>query len=83
MPEFTPVRSLVDVFNLDPMEVYFGFQAGLEDAPEPGSWASRAYIHGWRNGRVQGGHVPRDAAQEVVYYQHLVATGFSETPANH
>ena len=63
MSEWQPVTTLSDLEALDSAEVYEGYTDGFEGLPEPGNNRSRSYWHGWRNGRVDGGHQPKDAAQ--------------------
>lgn len=67
MPEFSPVTTLRELEALDDAEVLAGYVAGFRGAPEPVSSAvSRSYWHGWRNGRVDGGHAAVDAAQLLL-----------------
>ena len=62
MPEFAPCDSLKDLAGLDLQEILQGYQHGLEGHPEPlSSVYSRAFVHGWRSGRVDGGHNEADA----------------------
>jgi hypothetical protein len=71
MSEFYPVRTVVDLDHLDEDEIVAGYKAGLHGAQEPGSDKSRAYWHGWRNGRVDGNHDQIDSAQ-VELARHMV-----------
>jgi len=71
MSEWTPVMSAAELAVLDPDETMAGYRAGLENAPEPGSDRSRSYWHGWRNGRVDGGHAQPDLAQQMVAREYL------------
>jgi len=73
MPEFAPVTTIADLDMLDGDEMTDGYLAGYRDAPEPGSDRGRSYWHGWRNGRMDGGHAAKDDAQaqlaRAVYVQ--------------
>lgn len=77
MSEFAPVSELADVWMLDEHEVALGYRCGLANNPAPGSWASRAFWHGWRSGRVDGGHAESDPVQEVLAYRWQAAMGFN------
>jgi hypothetical protein len=57
------VTSMAEMALLNPEEMMAGYWAGIADAPEPDMEQSRAFHHGWRNGRVDGGHAKLDAAQ--------------------
>jgi len=48
---------------LDDDDIAAGYSAGLEGAPAPASDRSKGYWHGWRNGLVDSGRLPADAAQ--------------------
>ncbi len=63
MPEntFAPVRSVADLDTLDDAEIVGGYHDGRAGEPKPGGNRSRAYWHGWRVGRVDGGHAQPDA----------------------
>lgn len=64
MSEFARVVDPADAELLDDTECVWGYQAGLRNAPEPvASSISRAFRHGWRNGRVDAGHAEPDVAQ--------------------
>jgi hypothetical protein len=63
MSEFAPVRTVDDLNALDLQDMLKGYQAGRSGEPEPGSDKSRAFWHGWRNGRVDGQHDQIDSAQ--------------------
>lgn len=66
MSEFRPITSLADLLRQDRPDMDAGYRAGLVNAREPGSDRSRSYWHGWRQGRVAGGHAEPDAAQIVL-----------------
>ncbi len=65
-----PVSELADLYQLDPVEMKDGYRAGLDGDGEPGDNRSRAYWHGWRNGRTDsdGGrtHPPDDAQRALA-----------------
>ena len=66
MSEFQPVTTLADLETIDDAECTAGYLAGLNNEPEPGNTRSRSYWHGWRNGRMDGGHAEPDAAQDEL-----------------
>jgi hypothetical protein len=66
MSEFAPITTLEDLEQQPDEELIAGYRSGYRNEPEPGSDRSRAFWHGWRNGRVDGGHAPIDAAQEAL-----------------
>ena len=69
MPEFPPVASLSDLAGLDHEDIVFGFVAGAGGEPEPvASVFSRAYVHGWRVGRVNAGLDEPDAFIRLLDY---------------
>ncbi len=63
MAEFRAVSTLVELMMLDDDDVAAGYSAGLDGAPPPASDRSKGYWHGWRNGLVDSGRRPADAAQ--------------------
>jgi len=71
MSEWNPVTQVSELALLDMNETCAGYQAGLAGDPEPGSDRSRSYWHGWRNGRVDGGHAQPDLAQQMVAREYL------------
>lgn len=58
MSEYQPVRHPRELLQIDQGDMMAGYYAGLAGAPFPGETRSRSYWHGWRNGRVIGGHDP-------------------------
>lgn len=58
---FAPVRTAADLDTLDDAETVEGYHDGRAGEPEPGGNRSRSYWHGWRVGRVDGGHARPDA----------------------
>jgi hypothetical protein len=71
-----PVTTLGDLDTMDWEEVCEGYCDGRKNELEPGDNRSRSYWHGWRNGMVDGGHRPKDAAQaelaRLVYARGLL-----------
>lgn len=62
MSEFNPFEFKdIDLIN---DEVVEGYRSGYRGETEPGSDKSRSFFHGWRNGRVDGGHDQIDCAQQ-------------------
>jgi ribosome modulation factor len=55
--------------ELDKRDVYHGYKAGLNGAPEPSIELNRDYWHGWRNGMVDGGHWknPDEAQRKLAH----------------
>lgn len=45
-------------------DVIDGYGSGYRGDREPGSDKSRSFFHGWKNGRVDGGHDPIDERQQ-------------------
>ncbi len=63
MSEFALVETVADFRLLDDGEILEGYFDGFHGAPTPGSDRSRAFWHGWRNGRVDAGLAEPDSAQ--------------------
>ncbi len=72
---FEPVRSVSDFHTLDEGEVLEGYLDGVQGAPSRPD-RSRAYWHGWRNGRVDSGRSQPDQAHV------LLARAFAELAWN-
>lgn len=53
----SPVVSIADLFAMDDAEMSAGYRAGIAGEPCPDD-RSRAFWHGWRCGRVDGGFDP-------------------------
>ena len=66
MAEFAPVRTIADFRRLDEGETLEGYLDGFHGGPKPGSDRSRAFWHGWRNGRVDAGLAEPDGAQRAL-----------------
>lgn len=73
MSEFEKISTLQDLNVQDEADLLAGYRAGLDNAQEPGSDKSRSFWHGWRNGRVDGGHVRIDADQEKLAKLYVAA----------
>lgn len=74
MSEFTPVETVDDLNSLDDDEIVAGYRSGFRGEPEPGSDKSRAFWHGWRNGRVDIGLAQPDVHQALLVrsmYPHI------------
>lgn len=71
MSEREPVTTLEDLESLERDEVMEGYRDGIAGEPAPGGNRSRSYWHGWRNGMVDGGHMPKDAAQAALAKAYL------------
>lgn len=52
--------------SLDDADVLDGYRDGRRNEPEPGDNRSLAYCHGWRNGRVDGGHAQPSREQMAL-----------------
>lgn len=46
-----PVTTAAELAEMDSDEILDGYRDGLEGDAEPGDNRSKAYWHGWRNGR--------------------------------
>lgn len=75
MPEFKPPANWVEACTLamlDEEALVCGYKFGFAGFPEPEAMrCGAAFMHGWRNGRVDGGHAEADRAQELVLYDAL------------
>ncbi len=58
-----PVSTLQQLSELDDPEILEGYHDGLQNELTPGGNRSESYYHGWRNGRVDAGHIQPDEAQ--------------------
>lgn len=66
MAEFASVTTVDEFRSLDDGDVLEGYLDGVSAMPAPGSDRSRAYWHGWLNGRVDAGLAQPDAAQIML-----------------
>jgi hypothetical protein len=66
MAEFAPVETIEDFRQLDDGEILEGYFDGFHGGSPPGSSRSRAFWHGWRNGRVDAGLAKPDFAQRAL-----------------
>lgn len=63
MPEYLPVTTLDDLDRLDDVEILAGYLSGRRGDAEPShNRVSRGFWHGWRNGAMDTGRLPPDAA---------------------
>lgn len=74
MSEFKPVTELDDLNALDSDEIVEGYWSGYRGDQEPGNNHSRAYWHGWRNGRVDGKYEESDDAQRLLAQRVVAAS---------
>lgn len=56
--------DLLDI--LDNKELFEGYCDGRDNAPAPGGNRSYSYWHGWRNGMMDGNHMPHDGASRTL-----------------
>lgn len=61
-----PIRTAVQLAQLDDAEVLEGYQDGLSGEAEPGDNRSLSYWHGWRNGTADRTHKPDDAMCALI-----------------
>lgn len=61
-----PVTTAAELSTFDPEEIAEGYRAGFDGDKEPGDNRSKAFWHGWRNGRTDRGLAPVDAAQRAL-----------------
>jgi hypothetical protein len=61
--EFKSISTFADIALLDKEEMMDGYWHGLQGGTDTGSDKSRAFIHGWRNGRVDAGLAEPDCFQ--------------------
>ena len=66
MDDRSPVTTLAELETLDIAEIVEGYRDGMSGDPEPGGNRSKGYWHGWRNGRVDGGHAEPDEAMSAL-----------------
>ena len=57
-----PITDAAELDALDDAELLEGYRDGRSGDDEPGGNRSLSYWHGWRNGRMDGGHDEIDAA---------------------
>ncbi len=75
MAEFAPVETIADFRQLDDGDTLEGYFDGFHGSPEPGSDRSRAFWHGWRNGRVDAGLAEPDHAQLALEQEFCLIAG--------
>ena len=64
--ERTPVTTADELASFDKTEVLDGYRDGLSGEPEPGDNRSKAYWHGWRNGRNDRAGIAEQSQRELV-----------------
>lgn len=62
MAEFRFVQTVSDFKTLDDGDILEGYLDGFHATGTPDSSRSRGYWHGWRNGVIESGRSPADAA---------------------
>jgi len=62
MAEFRSVQTVSDFKTLDDGDILEGYLDGFHATGTPDSRRSRGYWHGWRNGVIESGQLPPDAA---------------------
>ena len=75
-----PVRFYSEVIHLDEKELSAGYDAGYAGRGCPPQ-ASRAYWHGWRNGRIEADVMPLDEAAKCLRDQASKIEPFRDFPA--
>lgn len=71
MSEYSPLSSITELATLDNDDCLAGYFAGLDGDPEPGSDKSKSYWHGWRNGMMDRGRMPIDAAARNLAHEYV------------
>ena len=61
-----PITTVAELEALDHDEVLEGYHDGHDGVPEPGNNRSFSYWHGWRNGMIDRGRLPVDAAAHAL-----------------
>lgn len=74
-----PVSSVADLNTLDEAEIIEGYRDAF-DGGDCGDNRSRSYWHGWRNGMMDRGRMPKDEhaaalAHEVIQHQRERGSG--------
>ncbi len=75
MTDRTPIRNAEELAGLDDAEILDGYLSGRDGEPEPGGNRSFSFWHGWRTGRVDGGHDEKDAAMGELA-RDVIKTGY-------
>lgn len=71
MIERIPITSAEQLNMLDTDEIVEGYLDGRNNEP-CGNNRSTSFWHGWRNGRVDGGHAQKDNAQSMLAHDVLI-----------
>lgn len=75
----TPATTVEEVMAFDLEEVVDGYRDGRSGDPEPGDNRSKAYWHGWRNGRGDLMGTADPAQRELA--RNFIANGMPIHPA--
>lgn len=70
-----PITKANQLNDLDDAELMQGYWDGKDNEPEPGDNRSYSYWHGWRNGMMDGKHMPHDAASRALAHD-VIETGY-------
>jgi hypothetical protein len=77
----SPITKAQYLDSLDNTDVLEGYHDGRAGDPEPGDNRSFSYWHGWRNGRIDGGHDKPDAASAALA-KDVIESGWLKNIAN-
>ena len=80
-PYGSPVTTLAELDALDSGETAEGYNDGRANEPPPSGNRSKSYWHGWRNGMVDGGHMPIDPAMRELARLVVVQPRLRPAPA--
>lgn len=83
LAERVPLVSAAQLSGLSEDEIVEGYRDGLEGWAEPGDNRSLSYWHGWRNGAVDGGHVPKDIYQATLAHSVVAERRVAALRARH
>ncbi|RZI59728.1 MAG: hypothetical protein EOP14_03970 [Pseudomonas sp.] len=61
--KFLAVRTVAECRRLDESDVMLGYLDGFQGNSISSQTVSHSYLHGWRNGAVDGGFISPDEAQ--------------------
>lgn len=75
MSEFQRVSTMADLSLLNEDEVVEGYLSGLR-GDKPDQTKSKSWWHGWRNGMVDKGRLPPDAASQALAKEFIEAGGW-------
>lgn len=82
MSDRTPVTTVEELESFDDAEMVEGYMDALNNEPEPGPNRSKAYWHGFRNGKTDRheNRVPIDNAQSTLAHNVIRRRAQPETP---